>query len=193
MQHFCRVVARLGVTVFLSTPERDHGSNKLYNSVFVIASTGVIVGIHRKINTLGVGSESWSTPGTRISPFPVYPFKKVGVLICADAFSPHIAATLKAQAAEFLVSAAAWAPGLHGPNGEWERCSLETGLPLLVCNRTGPDRTLDFTAAQSVAVTNGRRVLSVSSQGSAMFIIEWRIQAQKFSETLYQRVELGRP
>ena len=28
-----------------------------------------------------------------------------------------------------LISSAAWAPGFHGPNGEWERCTEDTGLP----------------------------------------------------------------
>lgn len=36
-----------------------------------------------------------------------------------------------------LISSAAWAHGFHGPNGEWERCTQNAGLPLLVCNRTG--------------------------------------------------------
>ena len=47
-----------------------------------------------------------------------------------------------------------------GQNGEWERCTKDTGLPLFVCNRTGPDHTLDFTTAETVVAQNGRRLLS---------------------------------
>jgi hypothetical protein len=54
-----------------------------------------------------------------------------------------------------LVSSAAWAPGLYGPNGEWEQYTRDTGLPLLVCNRSGPDLALTFTEAESVAVKDG--------------------------------------
>ena len=199
MQDFCRLVARLQVTVFLSSPERDAQSNKLYNSVFVIAPNGTIVGTHRKINTLRVGSESWSSPGERTVPFPIPPFISVGILICADAFSPNIAASLKAQGAQLLVSSAAWAPGLHGPNGEWERCTHDTGLPLVVCNRTGPDRTLNFTAAQSVVVKNGQRLLSLSSEDSAIFLIDWDMKTQHLVTPQYLRVpvkmggQLGSP
>jgi predicted amidohydrolase len=190
MQNFCRLVARLQLTVFLSSPERDRDSNKLYNSVFVIAPTGTIIGTHRKINTLQVGSESWSSPGDQTVPFPIAPFASVGILICADAFSPNIAGSLKVKGAQLLVSSANWAPGLHGPNGEWERCTHDTGLPLLVCNRTGPDRTLDFTAAQSVVVKDGRRLLSLSSQESAIFVIDWNMRTQDLVTPQYQRVSI---
>ena len=65
-----------------------------------------------------------------------------------------------------LVSSAAWAPGLHGPNGEWERCTNDTGLLLFVCNRTGRDRTLDFRTAESVVAQGGKRLLSLSCEQS---------------------------
>jgi predicted amidohydrolase len=97
---------------------------------------------------------------------------------------------LHAQGAQLLVSAAAWAPGLHGPNGEWERCTEETGLPLLVCNRTGPDRTLDFTRAESVIVKDGKRLLSFSSERSAIVVIDWNLQTQNLAKPEYQTVYL---
>jgi predicted amidohydrolase len=168
---------RLGVTLFLSHPERDASSGRLFNTVFVI-SGGDILGRHRKINALRTGSESWSSPGTSAVPVPAPPFAKVGILICGDAFSPGIADSLKNRGAELLVSAAAWAPGFHGPNGEWERCSRDTGLPLLVCNRTGADRTLDFTDAESVVVKDGRPLLSFSSRISTVVVFDWDLKAQ---------------
>ncbi len=149
MTHMSRLAARLRVTLFLSCPEQDRRSRKLYNSLFAIGADGTIVGTHRKIHTLKVGSEAWSSSGTQGIAVPVPPFTRVGMLICADAFTSEIARTLQAQGAQLLVSSAAWAPGLHGPNGEWERCTSDTGLPLIVCNRTGPDRTLDFTQGRN--------------------------------------------
>ena len=112
------------------------------------------------------------------------------MLICADAFTSEIARTLQAQGAQLLVSSAAWAPGLHGPNGEWERCTSDTGLPLIVCNRTGPDRTLDFTKAETVVVKNGRRLLSLSSARSTVFVVEWDLETQTLATQDYQVVYL---
>ena len=185
-----RLAARRQLTIFLSHPERDPQSDLLYNTVFAIGPDGRLAGSHRKINALRVGSEAWSTaghPGHRISSCAVWP---VGLLICADAYSPGIANSLKAQGAKALVSSAAWAPGLHGPNGEWERCTKDTGLPLFVCNRTGPDRTLDFTKAETVVAQNGRRLLSFSSERSAIFIIDWDLKTGTLANSDYQRILL---
>ena len=67
---------------------------------------------------------------------------------------------------------------------------MVTGLPLFVCNRTGPDRTLDFTQAESVIVKDGRRLLSLSSERSVIFVTEWNLTAQKLATPAYQRIEL---
>jgi 5-aminopentanamidase len=181
---------RLRVTLFLSCPEQDKKSRKLYNSLFAIAADGTIVGSHRKIYTLRVGSEAWSTPGTQALAISVPPFRRIGMLICADAFTSEIANNLHNQGAQLLVSSAAWAPGLHGPNGEWERCTRDTGLPLIVCNRTGPDKTLDFRQAESVVVKDGRRLLSLSSARSAVFAIEWDLERQTLATGNYQTLYL---
>jgi predicted amidohydrolase len=172
MRALCQLVARLHVTVFLSHPERDPQRATLHNSVFVIAGNGTILGTHRKINTLRVGAEAWSSPGDRGAPNPAEPFRRVGILICVDVYSPGIARSLQAQGAQLLVSSAAWAPGLHRANGEWERCTRDPGLPLLVCNRTGPDRTLDFAGAESMIVKDGERLLAFRSERSAIFTAE---------------------
>lgn len=190
MEGMCRLAARRRATVFLSHPERDRESGKLYNSLFVIEADGTIAGRHRKLHPLRVGSEAWSSPGERAAAVPVRPFKLVGMLICADAYAPEVCLSLRTQGAELLVSAAAWAPGLHGPNGEWERCTSDTGLPLIVCNRTGPDRTLDFTKAETVVVKDGRRLLSLSSDRSAVFAVEWDLQAGTLAAEEYRTVYL---
>jgi predicted amidohydrolase len=178
VQALCRRAAQRNATLFLAHPEKDRRTAKLHNTVFVIGPDGRIRGRHRKIQTLKVGSEAWSSPGSRVRPIPAAPFGKVGVLICADAYPDWIAKRLKDDGAQILASAAAWAPGLYGPDGEWERCSKDTGLPLLVCNRTGVDGTLDFTRAESVVAIGGRRRLSLSSAASAVFLIDWDMALQ---------------
>ncbi len=163
------------VTIFLSHPERHPQSTRLYNSLFAIRPDGQVAGSHRKINAFRVGSEAWSTPGTEATTVRMAPFGHVGLLICADAYTPGIVMSLKTQGARVLVSSAAWAPGLHGPNGEWERCTKDTGLPLFVCNRTWQDRTLDFRKAESVVAQDGKRLLSLSCERSVIFMIDWNV------------------
>jgi len=190
MKQMEQLAARLRVTVFLSHPERDHLTGSLHNSLFVLAGKNSLAGLHRKIHTLRGGSESWSTPGTDAIPITAPPLDQVGLLICADAFSSTIAIRLQQQGAQMLVSAAAWAPGHHGPNGEWERCTKDTGLPLLVCNRTGQDLTMDFTNAESVVAHDGVRLLSMSARRSTIFIVEWDMNRQTLAAPTYQRIEL---
>jgi predicted amidohydrolase len=100
----------------------------------------------------------------------------IGMLICADAYSPNIAAALCAKGAQLLLSPAAWGPGLHGPEGEWELRTIETGLPLIVCNRTGRETSLDLSRAESVVIKNGQRLLSHRSPESAVLTFDWDLE-----------------
>jgi predicted amidohydrolase len=168
----CCKTAEQNLSLVLSHPERDPRSGKLFNSVLIIAN-GVIVGRHYKINALREGSESWSSPGEQVQPITLPGRTKVGVLICGDAFSPGIASSLRNRGAQILISSAAWAPGFHGPNGEWEQCSRLTGLSLLVCNRTGRDRHLDFSGAESAIIHEGKRFFSFSSPRSTVVLVDW--------------------
>ena len=74
-------------------------------------------------------------------------------------------------------TSANWAPGQYGPSGEWESCSAQTSLPLIVCNRTGVGRTLDFRESQSVVVCRGERRLSLSSAEPCIFLLDWDVEA----------------
>ena len=163
----------LGVTVFVGLPERDPTTGRLHNTLLAIGPTGQILGRHRKIRTIKGGSEAWSSPGDAVAPVVAPLLGPVGMLICADACDSSLATSLKEQGARLLISAANWAPGLYGPSGEWEECSAKSGLPMIVCNRTGAGRTLDFRASESVVVCRGERVLTLSSATPAVFLLQW--------------------
>ncbi|WP_424363161.1 carbon-nitrogen hydrolase family protein [Methylocystis parvus] len=166
-----------GLTIFLSVPERV--GDKLHNTMIAIDRTGQIAGRHRKINALRVGPEAWSTPGQDMDAVPIDGFGPVGMLICADAYTPNIAEALARKGARALVSSAAWRPGLHGPNGEWEAVSASTSLPIFVCNRTGQERHIDFTIAQSVVASRGKRIVSFTAPRSAIFLVDWSFEEDR--------------
>lgn len=169
MTGLCRLVKALKITLFLGCPEADDG--KRYNSVFVIGPDGEIIGRCRKINVAS-DSRSWSSPGEKAALVQCDGIP-VGILVCADAYSPGIASELKAQGAQLLISPASWGPGLHGPNGEWEERTQDTGLPLIVCNRTGHEQTMGFQQAQSLVVKDGRHLWSHSSEHPAILVLDW--------------------
>ena len=183
MAEFCQTVKYLQITVFLAGPERDEQTDKLYNSVFVINSHGEILGKHRKVNTR---PDPWASPGESVSLIE-WQTLKVGVLICSDAYTAYVTDTLKAQGAQILVSPAAWGPGLHGPKGEWEQRTRETGLPLIVCNRTGEEETISFLQAESLIIKEGKRLLAFRSPRSVVLTFDWDVDTMRPLSSDYQR------
>ena len=177
MQAFCGKVREHGVTVFLSHPERDPDAGLMYNTVFVIGPDGSIIGRHRKVKALR-GPESWSSAGGEIVPIDCEG-TAVGVMICADAYRNDVAGILKDRGAEILVSPASWGPGDCGPLGEWEQRTLDTGLPIMVCNRSGWEADdLDFNEAVSVVAINGERVLQAfCGEESAVLVFDWDLDS----------------
>lgn len=168
------------VALFIGFAERDAQSGKLHNSVAVIDREGVIQGAYRKQRVHG-GAENWSTPGTGGAPFVVDGIP-VGVLICADTYKPELAASYRRQGAAILLAPANWPPvdGM-GPGDLWERRSAETGLPLIVNNRTGREPELDFSLGESVVAAGGERLFSFSASQNRLFYIDWD-RRQGFSQ-----------
>lgn len=161
-----------GASLVLGTPEASSDNGALFNSMMLFAPDGSVTGRHRKINALRVGSESWSTPGDRPTVLTVDGIGRIGFFVCADMYSTRLVDETAAQGVDLLLSAAAWAPGHHGPDGEWERASATTSRPVLVCNRTGKD-VLDFDAAQSVAAVNGEIAFSHASPEQSIVLVDW--------------------
>ena len=161
----------------LGTPEADR---RLFNSQILFSPDGARMGHHRKIMVLKVGSESWSTAGNRGTVVTIDGIGRVGLFVCADMYSQRLVDETAAEGIDLLVSSAAWAPGEHGPNGEWERASLETKRPVLVCNRTGTD-ALDFRDSQSVAAVSGKIASSHRSPDSAIVLLDWNPRTRNVS------------
>ncbi len=89
-----------------------------------------------------------------------------------------MAQELKDQGAQLLVSLVSWGPGRCGPDGEWEQRSADTGLPIMVCNRSGAEeRELDYRMAESVVAQDGRRLLSATSDRSVVLSFNWDMES----------------
>jgi 5-aminopentanamidase len=162
--------AELGVVSFVSHPERDAASGRLFSSLFVIGRNGRILGRHRKLHPTP-GSEEWAAAG-ELGPPVLVEGIHVGLLVCADAYPQQPALRLRNSGAQLLVSSAAWWPGEWGPNGEWEARTLDTGLPMIVCNRTGRDGESQMIDAESVIVDRGVKLLAMRSPESTVFVVD---------------------
>jgi N-carbamoylputrescine amidase len=173
MRRLCALDAELGVVSFVSHPERDRAGGRLFNSLFALGRDGRLLGRQRKLRPTPV-SEAWAARGNLGRPIVVDGLR-VGLLVCADAYSAEPALRLRAAGAQLLVSSAAWWPGRWGPNGEWEARTLDTGLPLIVCNRTGRDGASHMGGAESVIVDRGRKLLTLRAAESTVFVVECEI------------------
>lgn len=160
------------VALFVGFAERDARHHTLHNSVAVIDRNGKILGAYRKQRVHG-GAESWSTAGAGGQPF-VVDGVPVGVLICADSYAPEPAARQREQGAALLLVPANWPPvdGM-GPGDVWERRSRETGIPVVVNNRTGKEPELDFTHGESAISVAGRRQFSFSTPAGRLLLVDW--------------------
>ena len=167
-------------SLVLGTPEAAPENGALFNSMVLFAPNGSAVGRHRKVNALRMGSESWSTPGDRPTVLTVDGIGRIGFFVCADMYATRLVDETAAHGVDLLLSAAAWAPGLHGPDGEWERASATTGRPVLVCNRTGRD-VLDFEAARSVAAVDGAIAFSHASPEPRIALVDWTAATRRLS------------
>jgi len=185
------IAAELGVTILLATAERDARTGELFNTVFALTGHGKIAGKHRKINIHPSHSlESWSGIGDTAE-IIVLPQFKIGVLICADAWRPSIAHELVAKGAELLISGANWGETPCPPESCWEKRSLETGVPVWVCNRTGKEHELNFEDAASVVAVGGRRLLSHTSPGSVVLLFDWDIDKKTPLQTEFEVVPIS--
>jgi predicted amidohydrolase len=174
MLRLAKLSADLRVVSFVSHPERDAATGRLFNSLFVIGGDGRILGRHQKLHPTP-RSEGWASAGELGRPAVVDGIR-VGILVCADAYAAQPARRLLRAGAQLLVSPAAWWPGDWGPNGEWEARTLDTGLPMIVCNRTGSDGETSMTDAESAIVDRGRKVLTLRSPHSTVFVVDCLIR-----------------
>jgi predicted amidohydrolase len=174
LQRLARLSTELGVVSFVSQPERDAVSGKLYNSLFVLGRDGRVLGRHRKLHPTP-GSEAWASAGVLSEPVIVDGIP-VGLLICADAYPTQPALRLRDAGAQLLLSAAAWWPGDWGPDGEWEARTVDSGLPLVVCNRSGRGDESHISEAESVIVDRGVKLLRLRSSESTVFVVDCLIR-----------------
>lgn len=189
MQGYCQLACDLGVTVFLSHPERDPETDNLFNTAFVIASSGEIVGRHSKIKALR-GAEGWSTAGKVIEPVKCDGVS-VGILVCADAYKNEVAEVLRDKGAQMYVSPVSWGPGQCAPDGEWEQRSVDNGLPIIVCNRSGQeDEELDYRRAESVVAKDGKRLLEATSDRSVILSFDWDLDTMTCLSKDFERIYL---
>ena len=58
-----------------------------------------------------------------------------------------------------------------GAERRWEARTLDTGLPMIVCNRTGCDHESQLFGSESVVVDRGEKLLTLRARKSTAFVV----------------------
>ena len=167
-----RQVARTyDMNLIIGFPERDLKAQRLYNALVYIDSDGYIQGRHRKIHVNTERDITWEACGS-------YGLVKeiqgivAGFLIGEDLYYKDVAYQSKKMGAKILLAGTAWPEVEWDVTKEWQERSRETGLPLIVCNRTGIDGGIDFSQSTSMIIMPYQKPYQFRSVCPSVLIID---------------------
>ena len=74
------------------------------------------------------------------------------------------------------------------PDGEWAQRSRDTGLPMMVCNRSGGEGDdLDYSLAESVVAHQGETLLMATSKRSVVLSFDWDMDGMTLQSKDFDR------
>ena len=156
-----KLVQKYKLHLFLGAADYIPEKQASYNTCLVFNPEGKILHRHCKNITHKFGAEAWLEEGTEVKMVEINGVK-VGCLVCADAWSAKNYMCFKEQGAELLIDIAAWPKTkvCGDPRDHWERCSRESGLPMVLCNQTGNNPWMDMLIGESVCLLKGEIIMS---------------------------------
>jgi predicted amidohydrolase len=149
--------------ICIGMPERDSRTGIFYNSAALLEPTGDVVARHRKLYP-AFRENLWAAKGNLPVPVVQTEFGALSLVICADSYFYRPARIAALQGAKLLLIPANWPPEHHNPEKFWRARALENGMYILACNRTGKDKVMDCSHAQSFIVDpQGKALAKISS------------------------------
>lgn len=153
----------------------ERAGHRLYNSVAVVGSEGVI-GLYRKLH-LFAEERLLFAPGDAGLPVVDLPFGRVGVIVCYDLRFPEALRILALQGADLVAIPTAWAPGFDRtppPDGiidQVHAAAVQANLNqvfVAAASRVGADGDLTYLGSSVVIDPHGRYVFGPASREEAV-------------------------
>lgn len=177
LDRFAKYAERHGFWLVVGFVEESGG--RLYNSAAVFDRSGAVIGIARK-SFLWDCDNRWFSPADKLSVFDTE-FGRMGVLICADARAPEIAATLAAQGAQFMVLPTAWVNAskerrvyrnIH-PDFLIRARAMEFGVPFACASKSGREGDfLEYVGQSRIVSAEGRVLAHAGAEGEHLITAE---------------------
>jgi N-carbamoylputrescine amidase len=144
--------------------------DKLYNSAGVVGPRGVLEAVTRKHNLYG-SDNLWAQPGDGMHPVCVTGAGRLGVLICRDisnrmreSYRFHVPGHrfYKRGSVDTIAAVTNWGGGYSYPDSDWVELCEETGANVIVSNRVGEERDMQFKGGACI-IDRHRRVYTHGS------------------------------
>jgi len=165
---FGQIAKKHACYICIGLPETDPKTGIFYNAAALIGPAGNVLGRHRKVAP-AFRENLWAAKGNLPVLVIETEFGKLGVVICADAYSYKPARVAALEGARLLLVPANWPPDHQNPKKFWQARAAENGIYVLACNRTGEDKNMDCRSAESFIIdTGGDIVKQISSPGDTI-------------------------
>ena len=165
---FGEIGEEYGCYICIGLPEVDPETGIFYNSAALVGPKGDLLARYRK--ALPAFRENlWAARGNLPAPVVETEHGRLGMMICADSYSYKPARSAALKGARIMLIPANWPPSHYNPEKFWQARAAENGIYILACNRTGMDKTLDCSLAESFIIDGDGEILGrIRSQKDAI-------------------------
>ncbi len=150
-------------------PGAAAGPDRLYNTAFLCTPAGELHR-YRKVHTLCLGVDRFTTPGDEGFRVWELPFGRIGLNICYDGSFPESARALKLLGAQLIVLPTNW-PELYLKSEQIRLRALENHVYYLAVNRVGTERGVTFPGGSIAAGPRGE-LLAEQGADPVSFVVE---------------------
>lgn len=152
----------------------ERAGNVLHNSLFLVGPDGVS-GRYRKLHTLCLGVDRFTTPGTEAPPVYDLPFGRVGLNICYDGTFPETGRALKLAGAQLIALPTNW-PDLRLKREQVQVRAAENHVNYLAVNRVGVEEGVAFRGGSLAADPMGE-IVTEGGAGPGLIHVEFDFEA----------------
>jgi predicted amidohydrolase len=152
----------------------EREGERLHNSLFLLGPDG-LAGRYRKIHTLCLGVDRFTTPGATPPPVFETPLGRIGLNICYDGTFPETARALKLAGAQLIVLPTNW-PNLRLKREQVRIRAYENHVHYLAVNRVGVEEGVSFHGETMAADCRGE-LIGELGDGAGLLHVEFDMDA----------------
>ncbi|GAC1534119.1 MAG: amidohydrolase [Herpetosiphon sp.] len=149
---FTIIARQYNTYIVVGMAEVGLGTGFFYNSAVLIGPAGV-VGVYRKTHSFAADLH-WAKDGDLGLPVWQTPLGRIGIMICMDAGYFEPARLLALAGADVVCFPTNWL-GEKSPSAAWTARAFENGCYLIVANRYGSERGVQFSGGSCVLNPDG--------------------------------------